>query len=160
MSSKILKITSLIFLGVFVLFIGGNLKGQEVNKQSKGNLRPNFVIIMADDLDSGQLSCYGGENINTKNIDELANQGMKFNNMICSEAMCVPTRASLFTGRYPMSHGAFQNHKNVLLAEAGNPFSQHDFYQRRVHNEISVPKITSKLSFWGGSFHPVLLQNN
>ena len=113
MSSKILKITSLIFLGVFVLFIGGNLKGQEVNKQSKGNLRPNFVIIMADDLDSGQLSCYGGENINTKNIDELANQGMKFNNMICSEAMCVPTRASLFTGRYPMSHGAFQNHKNV-----------------------------------------------
>ena len=66
MSSKILKITSLIFLVVFVLFIGGNLKGQEGNKQSKGNLRPNFVIIMADDLDSGQLSCYGGENINTK----------------------------------------------------------------------------------------------
>ncbi len=75
--------------------------------------RPNVVIIMADDLDSAQLSCYGGQNIKTTHIDALAQEGMKFNNMICSEAMCVPTRASLFTGLYPMSHGSFQNHKQV-----------------------------------------------
>lgn len=75
--------------------------------------KPNVVIIMADDLDSGQLSCYGGENIKTTNIDKLAQEGMLFENMICTEAMCVPTRASLFTGLYPMSNGAFQNHKPV-----------------------------------------------
>jgi GH43 family beta-xylosidase/arylsulfatase A-like enzyme len=74
---------------------------------------PNIVIIMADDLDSKQLSCYGGKNIVTKNIDALAGQGMKFNQMIASEAMCVPTRASLFTGLYPARHGSFQNHKPV-----------------------------------------------
>jgi arylsulfatase A-like enzyme len=74
---------------------------------------PNIVIIMADDLDSKQLSCYGGKNIVTKNIDTLAAQGMKFNQMIASEAMCVPTRASLFTGLYPARHGSFQNHKPV-----------------------------------------------
>jgi N-sulfoglucosamine sulfohydrolase len=75
--------------------------------------KPNIVIVMADDLDSRQLSCYGGKNLTTPNIDALAKEGMKFNQMICSEAICVPTRASLFTGLYPMHHGSFQNHKPV-----------------------------------------------
>ncbi|MGO3195124.1 MAG: sulfatase family protein [Sphingobacterium sp.] len=75
--------------------------------------KPNIVIIMADDLDSKQLSCYGGQNIQTPHIDRLAREGLKFNNLIASEAMCVPTRASLFTGLYPARHGAYQNHKPV-----------------------------------------------
>lgn len=75
--------------------------------------KPNIIIVMADDLDSRQLSCYGGQNINTKHIDKLASEGMKFNAIIASEAMCVPTRASLFTGLYPARHGAYQNHKPV-----------------------------------------------
>lgn len=75
--------------------------------------QPNVIIIMADDLDSKQLSCYGGKNMQTTHIDALAKEGMKFNQMICSEAMCVPTRASLFTGLYPMRNGSFQNHKRV-----------------------------------------------
>src|SRR5690606_13910033 len=77
------------------------------------NKKLNIIIIMTDDLDSRQLSCYGGQNINTRNIDALAAQGLKFNQMIASEAMCVPTRASLFTGLYPARHGAYQNHKPV-----------------------------------------------
>lgn len=75
--------------------------------------RPDIIVIMADDLDSDQLSCYGGQNIHTKHIDALAQQGLKFNQMIASEAMCVPTRASLFTGLYPARHGAYRNHKPV-----------------------------------------------
>jgi arylsulfatase A-like enzyme len=80
---------------------------------TKKAARPNVVIIMADDLDSRQLSCYGGKNMITKNIDKLAGEGMQFNQMIASEAICVPTRASLFTGLYPVRHGSFQNHKKV-----------------------------------------------
>jgi N-sulfoglucosamine sulfohydrolase len=76
-------------------------------------VKPNVIIIMADDLDSRQLSCYGGQNINTKNIDALAAEGLRFNQIITSEAICIPTRASLFTGLYPMRHGAYQNHKPV-----------------------------------------------
>lgn len=75
--------------------------------------KPNIILIMADDLDSRQLSCYGGENIETRHIDRLASEGLKFNSMIASEAMCIPTRASLFTGLYPVRHGAYQNHKPV-----------------------------------------------
>lgn len=90
--------------------------------------KPNIIIIMADDLDTRQLSCYGGKNITTTHIDALAKEGLRFDNMIASEAMCVPTRASLFTGLYPVRHGSFQNHKPVYdsiksvghyLADAG-----------------------------------------
>ena len=45
-----------------------------------------------------------------------------------------------------------QNYENVLPAKAGSTFSQHDFYQHRVHDDVSVPKMASKLSLWGGSF--------
>ncbi len=75
--------------------------------------KPNIVIIMADDLDSRQLSCYGGKNIKTPNIDGLAAAGLQFNHIYASEAMCIPIRASLFTGLYPMHHGSYQNHKPV-----------------------------------------------
>ncbi|MGV3638960.1 MAG: sulfatase [Adhaeribacter sp.] len=80
---------------------------------SQAATRPNIVIIMADDLDSRQLSCYGGQNIQTRHIDALARQGLQFNHIYASEAMCIPTRASLFTGLYPVRHGAYQNHKPV-----------------------------------------------
>ncbi len=78
------------------------------------NQRPNIVVVMADDLDSRQLSCYGGENLKTVHIDRLAKEGLQFHNMVASEAMCIPTRASLFTGLYPARHGSFQNHKPVF----------------------------------------------
>lgn len=81
--------------------------------QPKSSGKPNVIIIMADDLDSRQLSCYGGKNLRTTHIDALATEGLKFNQIYTSEAMCVPTRASLFTGLYPVRHGSFQNHKPV-----------------------------------------------
>ncbi|RZM22374.1 MAG: heparan N-sulfatase [Pedobacter sp.] len=84
-----------------------------VNAQSKSQKRPNVVIIMADDLDSRQLSCYGGKNMRTPHIDQLASEGLQFNHIYASNATCVPTRASLFTGLYPIRHGSFQNHKSV-----------------------------------------------
>lgn len=81
--------------------------------QGNSATKPNVIIIMADDLDSRQLSCYGGKNLRTTHIDALAAEGLKFNQIYTSEAMCVPTRASLFTGLYPVRHGSFQNHKPV-----------------------------------------------
>ncbi|MCE7059489.1 sulfatase [Dyadobacter sp. CY343] len=95
------------YLGLF--FLSALLIAQGHAQTAK----PNIIIIMADDLDSRQLSCYGGKNLKTTHIDALAKEGLKFTNLIASEAMCVPTRASLFTGLYPVKHGSFQNHKPV-----------------------------------------------
>ncbi len=80
-------------------------------QESQG--RPNIVVIVADDLLTSELSCYGGKNIVTPNIDRLASEGVRFTGNYASEAMSVPTRASMYTGLYPMHHGAFRNHKPV-----------------------------------------------
>ncbi len=102
------------FVLLFALVLAGCVSKHTPNNTSSGTKeRPNVVIIMADDLDSKQLSVYGGRNLKTVHIDRLAEQGLKFNNMVASEAMCVPLRTSLFTGLYPMRHGSYQNHKPV-----------------------------------------------
>lgn len=75
--------------------------------------KPNIVVILADDLGTHELSCYGGKNLQTPNIDRIANDGVRFTNAYASCAMSVPLRASLFTGLYPVSHGSFQNHKKT-----------------------------------------------
>ncbi|WP_207795703.1 sulfatase family protein [Sphingobacterium haloxyli] len=103
---------SLLFVFMYLLHLQATF-AQDYYNESRQNPKPNFLIIMADDLDVQQLSCYGGKNLDTKHIDRLASEGLKFNSMIASEAMCIPTRASLLTGLYPARHGAYQNHKPV-----------------------------------------------
>ncbi len=65
--------------------------------------RPNVLIIMLDDMGYSDLGCYGGE-INTPNIDRLAESGIRFTQMH-NCARCCPSRASLLTGHYPQDAG-------------------------------------------------------
>ncbi|MBD3675385.1 MAG: sulfatase-like hydrolase/transferase [Planctomycetaceae bacterium] len=62
--------------------------------------QPNFIVIMADDMGYGDLSCYGATELSTPNIDKLASQGMRFTSGYCSASTCTPTRYSLLTGNY------------------------------------------------------------
>lgn len=62
--------------------------------------KPNIVIIMADDLGYGDVSCYGAAKFETPNIDRLAAEGIRFTSGYCSASTCTPTRFSLLTGNY------------------------------------------------------------
>lgn len=62
--------------------------------------RPNIVVIMADDLGYGDLSCYGATELTTPHIDQLAAEGLRFTSGYCSASTCTPTRYSLLTGTY------------------------------------------------------------
>lgn len=62
--------------------------------------RPNVIIIYADDLGYGDVSCYGATSISTPNIDRLARQGLRFSNAHCTSATSTPSRYSLLTGEY------------------------------------------------------------
>src|SRR5215471_19946192 len=74
--------------------------------------RPNIVIIYADDMGYGDLSCYGS-GISTPNIDQLAREGMLFTHYYSASPVCSPSRAALMTGRYPVRVGI----PNVLSPE-------------------------------------------
>jgi len=62
--------------------------------------KPNVIVIMADDLGYGDLSCYGAKTFKTPNIDKLAAEGQRFVDGYCSASTCTPTRYSFLTGTY------------------------------------------------------------
>ena len=76
--------------------------------------RPNFVLVMADDMGYSDIGCFGGE-IRTPNLDRLAADGIRFTNFY-NTARCCPTRAALLTGRY--SHQAGVGH---MVDDRGSP---------------------------------------
>lgn len=64
------------------------------------NPNPNVIVIMADDLGYGDVSCYGATELTTPNIDALAGSGIRFTQGYCSASTCTPTRFSFLTGMY------------------------------------------------------------
>jgi arylsulfatase A-like enzyme len=70
---------------------------------------PNIIIILADDLGYGDLSCYHAAKFRTPHIDQLAAQGVRFTHCYAPFPYCAPSRATLLTGRYPFRHGLQAN---------------------------------------------------
>jgi len=92
------KITWGLIIIVLLTFSCTEKKAQ--NKSSK-NSTPNIVIIYTDDLGFGDISANGATEIQTPNIDKLANNGIRFTNGFSSSATCTPSRYALLTGIYP-----------------------------------------------------------
>ena len=63
--------------------------------------KPNVLLIVADDLGLGDVSCYGSTTINTPNIDGLASDGLLMRNAYATSSTSTPSRFALFTGMYP-----------------------------------------------------------
>lgn len=63
--------------------------------------KPNIIVILADDLGYGDLGVYGSHTIQTPNIDELADMGVRFTNGYATSATSTPSRYAMFTGKYP-----------------------------------------------------------
>jgi uncharacterized sulfatase len=97
MKSRTDIVTFILFLSLcpLILLPGCNPNPEAIVKQ------PNIVFILADDLGSHQLGCYGSTFYETPSIDKLAREGMKFNNAYAASTVCSPTRASIMTGKYP-----------------------------------------------------------
>jgi len=62
--------------------------------------RPNIVLIYADDLGYGDLSCYGATKVQTPNVDRLAKEGLRFTDAHSPSATCTPSRYAMLTGEY------------------------------------------------------------
>ena len=74
------------------------------NTSEKASL-PNIIVLLADDLGYGDLSCYGSQSIHTPNLDQFASKGMRFTRFYAGSAVCSPSRACLLTGKFPLRFG-------------------------------------------------------
>ena len=67
--------------------------------------RPN-VLLMISDQHNAKVTGYAGDpNVRTPNLDKLASEGVRFENAICQNPICTPSRVSIFSGQYCHNHG-------------------------------------------------------
>lgn len=84
--------------------------------------RPNIVFLLVDDLGWGDLGCYGNETSRTPNIDRLAGEGVRFEQMLVASPICTPSRTAMLTGRHPMRAGMDSSRPNFrVLNSAAHP---------------------------------------
>mgnify|MGYP003641955941 FL=1 len=117
------KTLNAVFFFLVTLITLNSVFSQENKSKDKDRkvLKPNFILIMADDLGYGDISCYGNTYINTPNIDRLAMEGIRFTDFHSNGAVCSPTRAALLTGKYQQRTGVggvitAASHREVGLA--------------------------------------------
>ncbi|WP_066965838.1 sulfatase [Microbulbifer sp. Q7] len=77
----------------------------EPKQSASGDAKPNIVFILTDDQRWDAVGYAGNENIQTPNIDSLAEQGTRFNNAFVTTSICAASRASIMTGLYERKHG-------------------------------------------------------
>ncbi|BDZ55769.1 sulfatase family protein [Agromyces marinus] len=83
--------------------------------------RPNVLYIMADDHASHAIGAYGSRINTTDFIDRLADEGMRFENCFCTNALCAPSRAAILTGTYNHVNGVRTLSENLDAAQVSFP---------------------------------------
>jgi arylsulfatase A len=102
--------------------------------------RPNFIVVLCDDLGYGDIEPTGGRRIPTPNINHMARQGMLLTDYYAPQNICTPSRAGLLTGRYPIRCGLawgviLQGDKRILPT-----------------SEVTIPKALKPAGYVSGLF--------
>ena len=124
-STIFLAICTFFFLGLIVTSCDDTQKKEKI--KSAEQQRPNIIFIMADDMAQQAISAYGGiykDIAPTPNMDKLAEQGMIFENMLCTNAICGPSRSGILTGDQSRLNGYFKNERGGVFDETKWTFPQ------------------------------------
>lgn len=80
--------------------------------------RPNFIVILADDMGYGDIGVFGHPTIKTPNLDKMACDGQKWTSFYVAAPVCTPSRAGLLTGRLPIRTGMSSEKRRVLFPDS------------------------------------------
>ncbi|WP_372776580.1 arylsulfatase [Mangrovibacterium sp.] len=120
----------------FILFVAFNILACSAPKTATS--KPNIILICADDLGWSDIGCYGSE-IETPNLDRLAQEGMRFT-QFHNTSKCFPSRASLLTGVYAHDCGYDQK------------------YSQPIKNAVTIGEVLREAgysTYWSGKHHGV-----
>jgi len=119
--------------------------------------RPNFVVFIADDMAWNDCGAYGHSKIRTPYVDQLARDGLRFDNAFLTCSSCSPSRSSMITGRYPHNTGAEQLHlplpgQQVTFVERLKASGYYTASAGKWHlGKATMPKfdfVTAKMNQW------------
>lgn len=119
--------------------------------------RPNFVVILCDDLGWGDLASYGHPHIRTPHLDRMAQEGIRFTSCYSAAPVCSPSRVGLLTGRNPNRAGVFDwIPETTHRVSAVN--SRHLVHLRK--EEVTLPQLLKNAGYatalsgkWHGNAH-------
>ncbi|GAF05215.1 sulfatase-like hydrolase/transferase [Saccharicrinis fermentans] len=106
--SKVIILLSIVGLLIPDLFLSSCIhvdkkQGKDIQLKAK----PNVILFVSDDHGKDALGCYGNSVIQTPNLDQLASEGMLFNNAYCTSASCAASRSVILTGKYGHATGSY-----------------------------------------------------
>ncbi len=101
-------------------------------KEKKNDVRPNILFIMSDDHTTQAISAYNdiyAKYFPTPNIDRIADEGIRFDNVYCANAICGPSRAIIISGKYSHENGYYKN-------ESGGHFNPNQWtFPQELHDD-------------------------
>ncbi|KAL4234659.1 hypothetical protein ACF0H5_006300 [Mactra antiquata] len=104
--------------------------------------KPNFIIMLMDDMGWGDLGVFGDPNKETPNLDTMAAQGMLFPDFYSANPLCSPSRAALMSGRLPIRNGFYTTN-----AHARNAYTPQVIMGGIPDEEILLPEILKKAGY-------------
>ena len=110
--------------------------------------RPNIVMIVADGVSTHALGTYGSTISQTPNIDRLAAEGGRVTNCFCTNSICIPSRASILTGKFPQVHGAIAFNACDAKHDLLPALLQAGGYYTAMVGKWSDPQNTRGLDYW------------
>lgn len=140
MSEKtIVKYFLLLLFAAYFPALGQQNVSNTASKKVSAASRPNIIFIISDDHAYQAIGAYGNKLARTPNIDRIAKEGVLFNHMMVTNAICGPSRATLLTGKY--------SHKNGYKTNGKIPFNT---------NQQMFPKLLQENGYqtaWIGKLH-------
>lgn len=107
--------------------------------------RPNFLIFVTDQHRADHLACMGNPVVRTPNIDAIAARGRRYEKFYVSTPICMPNRATLFTGRMPSLHGAHCNGAPLRLAANTVPdMLRRNGYRTHLAGKVHLQNMTGR----------------
>lgn len=125
------------------------------NTPTTNSERPNILLFIGDDLMWRDIGPYGNKDVITPHLDAFAKEGMSFDNMFTTTAMCAPTRQQILTGLYPVRSGAYPNHSWVRdgVKSVGHYFKEMGYEVALIGKQHYGPDESYPIHYLGGRQH-------
>ncbi len=149
------KLKDLKILIVFLIIFSFGCTREFTDTPEK--IKPNIILLFADDMGYGDLGIFGHPTIKTPNLDQMAEEGVKLTQFYAAASICTPSRAGLMTGRLPIRNG-MNGGRSVFFPDTEGGLSQEEI----TIAEVLKPQgyATACIGKWHLGHHPEFLPPN